>query len=265
TVAPSGSVVFYDGATSIGAGTLAATGANTAAGTFTISTLGVGAHNITAVYGGDTKDFNGTSPIVVQTVQDATTTTTLSASVNPAIAGKPVVLTARVAASSGGVAPSGKVNFLNGTALLGAGTLNASGTATLTATLGAGTYPLTAVYLGDNNDVTSTSAVLSLSVVKANTSVVLTASATAVTVSTPVMFTATLSGNGGVPTGSVTFMDGTKSLGTAALNAAGIATLTSSALTVGAQSITAVYGGDTNDAGSTSAPLTVTVGAFATQ
>jgi hypothetical protein len=100
-------------------------------------------------------------------------------------------------------------------------------------------------------------------VVQATTHVALTASATSVTVSTPVMFTATITGNGGVPTGQVTFMDGTTSLGTATLNAAGMATLTTSALPVGAQSIVADYAGDANDAASASSPITINVGAFA--
>ena len=57
----------------------------------------------------------------------------------------------------------------------------------------------------------------------------------------------------------MTFLDGATSLGTGTLNASGVATFSTSALSVGTHSITAAYGGDTNDAGSTSAALTQTV------
>ena len=84
-------------------------------------------------------------------------------------------------------------------------------------------------------------------------------------VTTPVTFTATVSGNGGAPTGNVTFMDGTNTLGSVAVSGSGVAAYTTSSLTVGTHNITAVYGGDANDAGSTSAALTETVTAYGTQ
>jgi uncharacterized protein (TIGR03437 family) len=59
-------------------------------------------------------------------------------------------------------------------------------------------------------------------------------------------------------TGSVTFKDGTITVGTAILTG-GTATLILSTLTVGSHALTAVYGGDTNDAGSISSVLTQTV------
>jgi hypothetical protein len=80
-----------------------------------------------------------------------------------------------------------------------------------------------------------------------------------------VTFKATVSVDGpgaGVPTGTVTFKDGTKTLGTGTLSTSGgvtTATFTTSALAVGTHSITAVYGGSTDDLTSTSAPLTFKV------
>ena len=77
----------------------------------------------------------------------------------------------------------------------------------------------------------------------------------------PVTFTAsvapTTSGQP-VPTGTVNFMDGSTQLGTGTLNASGLATFTSSpsTLTLGNHSITAVYGGDSNFSSSTSSPVT---------
>jgi hypothetical protein len=58
----------------------------------------------------------------------------------------------------------------------------------------------------------------------------------------------------GTPTGTVTFMNGSKILGTSPLNG-GTAKLSTAALAVGRHCITAAYSGDTNFAGSTSPPL----------
>ncbi len=62
--------------------------------------------------------------------------------------------------------------------------------------------------------------------------------------------TATVSGSS--PTGLVQFFDGASSLGTVALGAGSIATLTTPALTQGTHTITAVYSGDDNNRTSTS-------------
>jgi YVTN family beta-propeller protein len=58
-----------------------------------------------------------------------------------------------------------------------------------------------------------------------------------------VTFTATVSGGGNTPTGTVSFYDGANLLGTGALSG-GLTTFTTSALTGGTHVITAVYGGD---------------------
>src|SRR3989441_1693970 len=73
-----------------------------------------------------------------------------------------------------------------------------------------------------------------------------------------VTFTATVAGSG-VPTGAVTFMDGTTTLGSALLNVSGQATLTTSVLAAGTHSITAVYGADSTFNGSTSPALSQVV------
>ena len=264
TVGPTGPVAFYDGITQIGTGTLAASGTTTGVATFQTSALAAGTHSITASYSGDSKDFASTSAALSETVNIASTTTALAASANPAIAGKPLTLTATVTTDGGTAA--GTVNFYNGAALLGSGTLNGAGAATLTtSTLTVGSYSITAKYAGDANDTGSTSAALALSVIQATTGVKLVTSNPAVQVTAPVTFTATVSGNGGVPAGSVTFMDGANTLGSVLVNAGGVASYTTSSLAVGTHNVTAVYGGDANDAGSTSTGITETVTAYATQ
>src|SRR5205823_15008247 len=71
-----------------------------------------------------------------------------------------------------------------------------------------------------------------------------------------VALTATVSPS--AATGTVTFKDGSTSLDTGTLSN-GTATLTLSTLATGPHSLTAVYGGDANDAASTSPALTHTV------
>src|SRR5262249_59493294 len=76
-----------------------------------------------------------------------------------------------------------------------------------------------------------------------------------------VTFTVTVhrSGGSGVPSGTVSFEDGTTVLATASLNAKGQATFTTTALSVGSHNITAIYSGDSSFAGSASAAVTVQV------
>lgn len=83
-----------------------------------------------------------------------------------------------------------------------------------------------------------------------------------------ITLTATVSVVGGSSpaTGSVTFKDGTKILGTGTLSTTGGVTTSSfstTKLTAGKHTITAVYGGDASDATSTSSPLNVIVDRFA--
>ncbi|MCU0482878.1 MAG: Ig-like domain repeat protein [Chloroflexi bacterium] len=79
-----------------------------------------------------------------------------------------------------------------------------------------------------------------------------------------VTFTATVSGGGATPTGTVTFRDGASTLGTGALNGSGVATLTTSALSVATHSITAAYGGSASYSASTSSTLSQVVGKAST-
>ena len=264
TTAPTGTVTFYDGTTQIGTGTLTAAGATSAVATVQTSSLAAGTHTITASYGGDANDFTSTSAALNETVNIASSATAVAASANPSIAGKPLTLTATVTTDGGTAA--GTVSFYNGATLVGSGTLNGAGVATFTtSTLPVGSYSITAHYAGDANNTGSTSTALALSVIQATTSVKLVASSANVQVTAPVTFTATVTGNGGVPTGSVTFIDGANTLGSMAVNAGGVAAYTTSSLPVGTHTITAVYSGDANDAGSTSPGVTETVTAYATQ
>ncbi|NTW39470.1 MAG: Ig-like domain repeat protein, partial [Cellulomonadaceae bacterium] len=96
--------------------------------------------------------------------------------------------------------------------------------------------------------------------IKADSTTTLAVSASTVELGTSVDLTATVAPAAG--TGSVEFFNGATSLGTAPVTA-GVAVLSTTALPVGAASITAVYSGDAAYKTSTSAPAAVTVTAVA--
>ena len=153
---PSGTVKFYDGAMSLGSKTLSGGTAS-----LTVTTLGAGTHALTAVYQGKAQFAASTSPAVAQIITQASTTTTLTSSLNPAPKGQTVTFTAVVSAMApGGGTPTGQVAFYDGATLLGTGTVM-SGTATFkTKKLERGSHTITAVYQGSANHATSTSSVL---------------------------------------------------------------------------------------------------------
>jgi hypothetical protein len=247
---------------------------NPAGGTGTVSTLPVGTYTATASYLGDSNYAAGTATLATpQVVNQVQTGTTLAATPNPGIAGQAVAIVATVTPTSGTVAPTGSVTFtdtFNGTTLpLGTGpvTLSGSGAATFnTSKLAPGTHTITANYGGDADDATST-ATLSLTINQAATTTVVKASPNPITVQGTITFTAavTTTPAGGTPTGSVSFFaNGTIQLGSATLSAAGTASVTSTTLGAGTYQITAVYSGDTDNAGSTSAPVSEVVGLIPT-
>src|SRR5208282_5238981 len=177
---------------------------------------------------------------------------TISSSLNPSTYGSSVTLTAMVTP----LAATGTITFKDGNTTLGTGTIS-GGVATFSnSKLAQGSHYLTAVYGGSAKYNGSTSLLLIQVVNKANTTVTLASSANPSTYSSSVKFTATVTPT--TATGTVTFTEGTATLGTGTISA-GKATFSISTLAVGSNSITASYGGDTNDNSSTSSVLTQTV------
>lgn len=261
TVAATGTVKFFDNGVEIGTGTLAG---SPGAAAFAISTLAVGTHPITATYAGDSYNAaSSTAQALNQVVSQASTLTTVAASPTPGIAGTAETITATVGLVSGAAPLTGTVTFTSGSTALGAATLSASGTATITPTLAAGTYQIVATYSGDANGAGSASSPLAYTVVQATTATTVAASPNPALVLSAITFTATVTGNGATPSGSVNFLADGSIIGTASLSA-GTATLTYSSLAAGTYSITAQYLGDTNDAVSTSAAVSLTVGTIPT-
>ncbi|MGD0630257.1 MAG: Ig-like domain repeat protein [Terracidiphilus sp.] len=259
TVTPTGTVTFTDtfNGTTV---TLGAAIALTKTGTATINpaALAPGTHSILATYSGDTDDAGSTATLSLIVVQ-ATTTTTVTATPSPATVQGTITFSATV--TGNGATPTGTVNFLaNGSIALGTGTLDGSGKTSVTySALTAGSYQITAVYNGDANDAGSTSpAITEVVGLLPTTTDLSSASTTGANSQTILVATVQNSGSvGPAPTGSVTFTSGTNVIGTAPLNADGVATLTPN-LGAGTYNIIASYPGDTLHGPSQSAPITVT-------
>ena len=262
---PAGTVTFLNGTTTLGTGTLNGSGV----ATFSTTSLPAGTDSITASYAGNTTDAASVSSAVSVTINSSAavaTTTTLTASPTQTNAGQNVTLTATVAAKSGST-PAGTVTFLNGTTTLGTGTLNGSGVATFSTTsLPAGTDSITASYAGNTTDAASVSSAVSVTINSstASTTTTLTASPTQTNAGQNVMLTATVAAkSGSTPAGTVTFLNNGASIGTGTLNGSGVATLSTTSLPAGADSITASYAGNSSDAASLSSAVSVTINANA--
>jgi uncharacterized protein (TIGR03437 family) len=254
-----GQVVFYDGNTQIGVGTLAGGFA-----TLNINNLAAGLHNLSAMYGGDSNWTNATSVFVAQTISKATTVTQISSSVNPAVTGQQVVFTVTVSVPAPGTLPAtGQVQLYDNNNALGSPQLANNGTFTVPVqSFAPGTHNIYALYLGDANFASSQSATLSEVVNKAPTTTTVAAMPYSSTSGQSVTLTAVVNvtpPGTGVPTGTVQFVNVTTAtiLGTAPLTVLGgvyTASIATNALNqAGApQLLTATYSGDANFATSTS-------------
>jgi hypothetical protein len=254
---PTGTVTFMADNNVLGTGTLDASGK----ATFTTSTLSLGSHTITAIYGGDAT-YGSNSATLNQIINQGGTSTSLSASPNPAQPGQSVTFTATLTYNNAAGTPTGVVTFLDGSTVLGTGTLTQVGSqmqATFTTSpLSTGSHAITAVYGGDNIFAASSSSTIETvgQASGAGSAISVASSANPALLGQPVTLTATVSGLSGMPTGTVTFMDGTTVLGTAPLALVGgqaQATLTTSTLGLGEHDIIAVYSGDGTYAGSANA------------
>ena len=240
-VGPTGTLQLLDGGRTVGNVSVTESGNFS----FSITTLAIGTHGLTAIYSGDGNNSSATSSTVSVTIRQAPTATALSASANPLTAGGALTLTAQITSDSPDAA--GQVSFFDGPALLGNAALNSNERATLSPTgLTIGSHALTAVYSGDTNHAGSTSTPLTELVVQSAT-INLTSNNNPSASGQEVTFTAQVGPGGSfIPTGTATFRDNGALLGTVPLNSGGAAVLTSSALAVGSHIVTVNYGGDRN-------------------
>lgn len=259
TTTPTGNVTLLDGPTVIATVSLDPQGV----ATYATADLTVGQHAISARYEGDSVNAASTSTAMQQTVQKIATTTVLASSTNPANGGATIRLTATVTASTSNATAgslTGTVVFTEGGTTLGSGSISAGGVVTAdVSSLGVGEHKIVAIYVGNDSYATSSSSEYTQTVQLATTSVQLASSDTSSIAGNKVLFTAVVSGDGGVPSGVVTFKDGTQQIGQATLNASGQATISLTNLTSGNHTIIAEYPGDAKNKPSTSAPLTQVV------
>ena len=253
TVVPTGNVTFKNGSSPIGSVALV-----NGSAPFTTSALAAGSLALTASYSGDA-NYAASSAALTQVVSQASTTTALTSNPNPSSLSQTVTFTATVAAQYQ-AAITGSVTFMNGSTTLGSAPI-AKNKATFTSAFStAGTDPITAVYTGDANNLTSSSQALSQVVTNAPTTTTVTSSGSPAFDGQPVTFTATVTSSyGAIPNGElVTFYDSGTRIG-AGNTQGGAATMTTSSLTAGAHTITATYAGDSSFEASTSKAINQTI------
>jgi len=256
---PTGTVTFYLDTVSQGVGTVTAGSPSTAS--VTIPLITAGTHVLTATYSGDTAYATSTSAAVSVVAPKGATVTTVTAT-PPTLAPQTTeTLTATIAPAAAVAGTlytiTGTVTFYdNGTTLLGTAAI-ASNAASLAGVALANnvSHAITAIYSGDINWLTSTSAVLPLAATTLPDDVLLASNLATVPPGQALVLTATVTptappalGAEQNPTGNVIFYDGTTVLGTVALAAAlgnsSTATLTIQTLPGGQDVLYAFYQGD---------------------
>jgi hypothetical protein len=227
---------------------------STVAGTFVYSPLAgvvatAGSQTLSVTFTPtDTTDYTTATSTVTLVVNKATPSIAFTAP-SPVTYG-----TAPIALFATGGASGNAVTF---SVVSGPGSITGN---TLTIN-GAGSVVVAANQLGNTNYTAAAQVTQSIVVNQTLPAIAVASSANPVLVQNAVTFTAIVSSAVSTPTGTMTFEDGATVLGSGML-AAGVATFTTSNLTVGTHTITAVYSGDGNFAAATSACLTQTIQDF---
>ncbi len=250
-----------------------------AAGTYMVT---VACANTDSFVCSNTVSFSVTVTSATATGTVPTTTTLALTPAAPAV-GASVVLTATVASTTTNTtALAGTVTFFSGTTVLGTGTIS-SGVATYTTTVSSASQVFTAMYGGNATYAASTSAAVGVTSTLTPTTTTLTTSSTQSQAGAGVTLTATVQGSSTTatttatsassstsPTGIVTFYAaGTVplALGTVNVGSAGpglaIASLTTTQIPAGNQTLYAVYSGDPTYATSTSVSIAIGLSDYA--
>jgi hypothetical protein len=283
---PSGTVTLTVSGKSIGTGVLVpAADANgnsiaTAAIIAAASSLAPGANTITATYAGDT-NYAGSSGTVVVT-STATPSITITGTAPAAVTvGGSTTSTVTVSPANGftggvnlsaTIAPSGSTSptlSFNPATVTISGTTAATSTLTIATTSAttAGAYTVT-LNAADTatGKVTATSTITATvnGVPKLQPTVALSLSATAINTDDPLTATATVTGAGVAPTGTVAFSSGSYTSAAQTLSGGTVAfTIPGGSLSAGTDTITATYSGDGNyNTGTGTASVTVTQSTF---
>ncbi len=254
---PTGSVQFQVGGVNFGS-SVNLNGSGQAA-IASSATLAAGNHAVAAIYTA-TGNFGNSNGSLAggQTVNQASTLTGVVSSADPSVFGQSVTFTATV--TSGAGTPTGNVQFVVAGSNFGSPVALSGGQATSGATsaLAIGGHTVSANFLGSTNFAISNGSIGSdgQTVNQAQTTTLITAhdpDPSTGTEAITVQFTVTPVGPGaGTPAGNVTVSASTGGQCTASV-ATGQCALTPADGTPGTIQLTAVYDGNTNFAGSTSA------------
>jgi hypothetical protein len=237
---PTGTVTYTDAGATIGSSSL--TGG---VAIFTSSSLSVGVHLITASYGGGSNFLGSDSTAVAQTVNQNSTIISITSSPNPSATGQPVAFTITVTPQApGGGIVTGTITLRLPKATLDTVSLDRTGHATFTiSNLPSGSNTITATYSGDGNFLTSLASVVQTVGAKAASTTTLQISQNPAVFGTALTFTATVTGAGNTPTGTVSVIDAKITLAAITLDASGVATFATSSLSIGTHNIHAQYNG----------------------
>jgi hypothetical protein len=249
--------------------TLAAVNLTSGVASLSDSGLALGTYSYTATYAQTLNYTAQTSDPKSVTV--ATAISSVAVSINPAGSktyGESFSITVAVTAAESSGIPSGDITLTAGDLTSSAITLGADGTATVSASALGGLIPagpasITATYAGDAVHSGNTNTV-NFAVNQAHPTVTFTVSPTNSAFGQAVTLNAAVAPElGGEPTGTITFFDGTTSLGVVNVSDRN-ATLQVSNLTVDTHYLSAQYSGDDNFVAATSEAIQHIVGRMAT-
>jgi YD repeat-containing protein len=232
TVSPAttGTVTFSAGGVVLGSAPLV-----TNVATLNVTSLPVGVAAITASFSGSADFQPSVSPVASITVSKRGATAALTATPTTGLLGQTVVLNVSVT----GASPTGQVEIrVNGVTISTQSLIN--GALTVNSSLvNAGTTSFTVNYLGDAQNTAAVSNVATVTISKALPVMALQTSAALITYGSTLVLSAQPTPVANIPvTGTVTFKNGTATLGAATL--AGNAVFTTSILPAGTYAITRV-------------------------
>jgi uncharacterized protein (DUF2141 family) len=195
---------------------------------------------------------------VLLTNTGVVTKTAVTTSGSPTLFGQTVTFTAKVTPNQGTIPDGELMAFYDGITMLGTEKLAGGMAAYSTSSLSAKTHTIKATYVGDATFRLGSWAVQQ-AVLKDPTTTTLSSSLNPSNYGQGVTLTAKVTPAGPAPTGTVTFKNGSATLGNGTLNASGVATWTTPKIPVGANPLTSTYNGDAFNAKSVSAAITQTV------
>jgi len=262
---PTGSVVFLDGATQLGAAVPVTAGI----ATYTTTAFTVGSHSLTANFTA-TGSYANSSGTLTQVVNGDPTQAVLTVAPTTATYGTNVTLTATISVVAPYTGtPTGNVTFLDGATVIGTAPVT-GGIATFTSgTFSVGTHAFGCTYGGGGNFAGSTCNVVPTTITQAATSTTVNSSVNPSPALTPITFTVkpTSSGQslatGATVTLGITPVGGTTTNYTLTTDATGTASYTIPGLATGTYTVTGSYPATTNYS-SSSGTLTEVVNINAT-